>query len=164
MTSVPSVGYRRWSQGSLLNQSVNLLFWSKRQTSMAKTLGTQKTTLCTMPQGNTHAKVFFGWASRHISNSVMIPKGKKHSKASSRLLGSAAPLSASSAPTAINPAHNPAVAPPLAPMFTTSSPNQRHSPAKKPHANTSNCPLLSWQGCVSLSVPKHKSTPTIHQQ
>ncbi|KAL0630500.1 hypothetical protein Q9L58_010653 [Maublancomyces gigas] len=71
----------------------------------------------------------------------MPPKGKKNNNknASSpaNVTGGESSSMASSS-TTFRP--NPSVAPPLAPIFTSSSPNRGRSPSKRPRANTSSTP------------------------
>ncbi|KAL0640908.1 hypothetical protein Q9L58_000217 [Maublancomyces gigas] len=71
----------------------------------------------------------------------MPPKGKKNNNknASSpaNVTGGEPSSMASSSNTSLP---NPSVAPPLAPIFTSSSPNKGRSPSKRPRANTSSTP------------------------
>ncbi|KAL0630490.1 hypothetical protein Q9L58_010663, partial [Maublancomyces gigas] len=71
----------------------------------------------------------------------MPPKGKKNNNknaSSSTNVTGGEPSSTASSSTTSPP--NPSVAPPLAPIFTSSSPNRGRSPSKRPRANTSDSP------------------------
>ncbi|KAL0630870.1 hypothetical protein Q9L58_010275 [Maublancomyces gigas] len=71
----------------------------------------------------------------------MPPKGKKNNhKLASSLANVTGGEPSSTASSSITSPPNRSVAPPLAPIFTSSSPNRARSPSKRPRANTSSTP------------------------
>ncbi|KAL0630507.1 hypothetical protein Q9L58_010647 [Maublancomyces gigas] len=99
----------------------------------------------------------------------MAPKDKKNNNKNVSLSTNVTGGEPSSTVTSsITPPPNPSVAPPLAPIFTSSSPNTGRSPSKRPRANTSSTPspptnimesLVS--AMVSLTGVQNKQATTL---